>query len=61
MKFENEDYGFRVSKQNRRTAQARQGEREVHHMFKRVVHEPDPNFLQRRRHEMERTAANRKH
>lgn len=60
MKFENEDYGFNVSKQNRRTAQVRQGEREVHHMFKRVEHAPDPNFLQRRRHEMEVKAMKRR-
>lgn len=60
MRFEYEDYG-RISKQNRRTAQAREGEREVHNMFKRVVHEPDTKFLQRRKHTMELQAINRKH
>lgn len=56
MRFENEDYGERISKQNRRTSQARRVEREVHHMFKRVVHTLDRNSLEERAHKRERKA-----
>lgn len=60
MRIEEEEYGRQVAKKNRRTAQDREREREVHHMFKRVIHAPDTKFLQRRKHQLERAALNRK-